>query len=155
MPKWCREPYCWLVIAPPLAAVLAGFVTLALAIESYDGLVIDDYYKAGLEINQDLARDKRATALGLSARTQWDPAAREILLKIAGDQGAIPTKINVLVAYASRAGYDREFQLPVTPDGRYRLPFSAARPGRWDVQVHGHDWRLHDSVFVGATAAAP
>ncbi|RPI42555.1 MAG: hypothetical protein EHM59_17550, partial [Betaproteobacteria bacterium] len=49
---WYREPWPWLLMAAPAAAVLAGAVTLALAIQSYDGLVAEDYYKQGLAVNQ-------------------------------------------------------------------------------------------------------
>jgi uncharacterized protein len=35
---WHREPYVWLLIAIPAAAVLAGLITLALAIASEDAV---------------------------------------------------------------------------------------------------------------------
>lgn len=34
--RWYREPYVWLLILIPAAAVLAGLITLALAIASDD-----------------------------------------------------------------------------------------------------------------------
>ena len=49
---WYREFYVWLVIFFPVLAIVAGFYTLKLAIESDDGLVEDDYYKQGIEINR-------------------------------------------------------------------------------------------------------
>ena len=53
---WYREPLVWLLISFPLTAVIAGFFTLYLAIISSDGLVVDDYYHRGKEINKSLAR---------------------------------------------------------------------------------------------------
>jgi len=35
---WYREPYVWLLISIPAAAVLAGLITLALAIASEDAV---------------------------------------------------------------------------------------------------------------------
>ena len=51
---WFREPWVWLLIALPASAVLGGMVTIWIAVDSDDGLVVDDYYKRGLEINKKL-----------------------------------------------------------------------------------------------------
>ena len=55
---WYSHPYVWMVIAFPLAAVIAGFITLTLAIQSDTGLVVDDYYRKGQAINQIIERDQ-------------------------------------------------------------------------------------------------
>ena len=65
--NWKREPLVWMLIAIPLAAVIMGVVMLTLAIQSYSGLVVDDYYKKGKQINRVLARDRFAYELGLAA----------------------------------------------------------------------------------------
>ena len=49
---WYRHLWPWLLIAPPLAAVLGGAATLWLAIASDDGLVAKDYYKQGLAVSK-------------------------------------------------------------------------------------------------------
>ena len=63
---WYREPFVWLLIAIPLTAVIVGFVGLALAIRSDDGMVEDDYYRQGMAINRMLDRDKAAAAENLT-----------------------------------------------------------------------------------------
>lgn len=55
---WWQYPLVWMVIAGPAAVVVAGFVTLWLAIRTPDPVVTGDYYRRGIEINQTLARDK-------------------------------------------------------------------------------------------------
>ena len=69
---WYRQPWPWLLMLGPAVVVVAGFVTLWLAVKSSDGLVADDYYKQGLAINQTLARAERAKAMQLSARVRID-----------------------------------------------------------------------------------
>ena len=64
---WYREPLVWMVVAIPAAAVIAGAVLLVLANATWDGLVADDYYERGMQINRSLARDAEATRLGLEA----------------------------------------------------------------------------------------
>ena len=58
--NWKQEPMVWLLIAIPLSAVIMGVVIITLAINSYSGLVVDDYYKKGKHINRVIARDKCA-----------------------------------------------------------------------------------------------
>ena len=53
---WYREPWPWLLMAGPVAVVLAGIATTVLAVTTFDGLVADDYYKQGLGINRVIAR---------------------------------------------------------------------------------------------------
>lgn len=52
---WWRFGHVWLVIAGPAIVIVAGFVTLALALRTPDPLVADDYYRQGIEINKTLA----------------------------------------------------------------------------------------------------
>jgi hypothetical protein len=66
--NWKQEPLVWLLIAIPFSAVVMGVVMITLAIQSYSGLVVDDYYKKGKQINRVLARDRFAHELGLAAR---------------------------------------------------------------------------------------
>ncbi len=58
--KWYRLPIMWLVIAIPLAAVIVGSILLTISIQTFDGLVEDDYYKKGKEIDRVLKRDMAA-----------------------------------------------------------------------------------------------
>ena len=55
---WWRYGHVWLVIAGPAIVIVAGFVTLGIAIKSPDPVLAEDYYKRGLEINKTLAAEK-------------------------------------------------------------------------------------------------
>ena len=55
---WWQYGHVWLIIAGPAAVVVAGFVTLAIAIRTPDPVIADDYYKRGLDINKTLAAEK-------------------------------------------------------------------------------------------------
>ena len=69
---WYREPLVWMVLAIPATAVLGGVVMLVLANATWDGLVADDYYRRGMQINRSLARDAEAARLGLRAPAPLD-----------------------------------------------------------------------------------
>ncbi len=56
--SWWQYGHVWLIIAGPALVVVAGFITLAIAIRIPDPVVADDYYRRGLDINKTLAAEK-------------------------------------------------------------------------------------------------
>lgn len=141
---WYREPYVWLVIAIPALAVLGGMAMIVIAVVSDDGLVVDDYYKRGKEINRVLERDRVAATLQLSAAFSIDArnvAAVELRSAV---NAPLPQSVALNLAFATRAGIDQTVQLQrVSAAGRYAGELS--RPlidGRWHVQLQTERWRL-------------
>jgi hypothetical protein len=61
---WYKQFWPWFLMALPASAVVAGIATVVIAMTNPDGLVKDDYYKAGLGINRTLEREQQAAALG-------------------------------------------------------------------------------------------
>lgn len=64
---WWHYGYVWLIIAGPLLVIIAGFITLYLAIRTPDP-VIDDYYRKGMEINKTLNAERDGLAPAMQAR---------------------------------------------------------------------------------------
>ena len=60
---WWRYPMLWMVIAGLALVVVAGFVTLWLALSRPEALVSEDYYREGIEINKTLGDKKLMPAL--------------------------------------------------------------------------------------------
>jgi len=147
--RWYRVPFVWLVLLLPLAAVVASFVSLALAIRSDTGLVEDDYYKRGLEINRVLDRDRAAVAEGLESRLLLDDARHELLVSLSAHEDQnLPQNIELKLMHATRAGFDKTLILPRQSDGTYRAPLPDFVPGHWDVQLSAQNWRLVGSLFM-------
>lgn len=151
---WYRDPWRVLVAAPPVAAILAGLWTLWLATISWDGLVVDDYYKQGLEINQVLARDEKARALGLALAVAWTSAAQNepsgnLVLNCTGAGAAsLPPQIEVNLVHGTRAGFDKYLTVARVAPGRYRTEKIELAPGRWQVHVNASDWRLTSEFLI-------
>lgn len=57
---WYRHLWPWLVMAPPLASVIAGVAMIWIAIATNDGLVTPDYYREGIQINERLSAEQAA-----------------------------------------------------------------------------------------------
>ena len=51
---WWKFGHVWLIISGPVIVIIAGFVTLWLAISRPDPVVAEDYYRQGVEINKTL-----------------------------------------------------------------------------------------------------
>jgi hypothetical protein len=55
---WWRYGYVWFILAGPAAVIVAGFITLVIAIRMPDPVLAEDYYRRGLNINKTLAAEK-------------------------------------------------------------------------------------------------
>ncbi|MDZ7737079.1 MAG: FixH family protein [Gammaproteobacteria bacterium] len=144
--KWYREFYVWLLIFFPVMSIFMGITTIVLAISSYDGLVVDDYYKRGMAINEVLAREEKAGQLGLSSSLNIDESDGRIAVHLsADDRFSYPERINVQFMHATRAGYDQSLKLVRTSDGLYQGAIPSLPAGRWHVEISAGDWRLLDS----------
>lgn len=147
--SWRREPMVWMLIAVPAAAVVMGLITLTLAIRSYDGLVADDYYKRGLEINRSIERDARAVQLGLTADIELLGAAGRLRVALGTPRGfTAPESLRLKFVYAMRGAEDREIALADAGGGHYEAELPPLGPGRWYLELAGTDWRLNGVISL-------
>ncbi|HET9664154.1 MAG TPA: FixH family protein [Burkholderiales bacterium] len=140
---WYREPWPWLLMAGPAIVVVAGAVTMWLAIHGNDGLVADDYYKRGLAINQVLARDQAARAHGYTADVAFDFNHGRVRVALAGD--ALPPALLLSLTHPTRAAEDRIVPLARVAAGAYEGVLHPPASGRWRLSVEDarRTWRLN------------
>ena len=139
---WYREPWPWFLISLPATAVIAGLTTVWIAFQSADGLVVGDYYKAGLAINQTLARDEAARALALTASLQHADGA--LALTLTGRLPAYPDQLTLTLAHPTRQGMDQTLLLSHAGGGLYRASMPIMTAGKWHAQLAdtASTWRL-------------
>lgn len=142
---WYRHPFVWLLIAIPGLAVVMGAITLSLAILSYDGLVVDDYYRQGLEINRSLARDRLAERLGLACDLRLTEGSVEARLSWQDEDFSPPAELQLGLFHATRQGFDKRISLSRLSTAVYVGRIDALAPGRWHAQIEAGNWRLQDS----------
>lgn len=152
--RWHQEPLVWLVIAIPALTVFAGLTTVVVANHTADTVVVDDFRKDGLAINQDPRRDEAARRLGVSAEITAADAALRVAL--APGRAAAPSKLVVLLSHATRAEHDRMVTLERGADGEYRAAIAPLPAGHWYVEISPADreWRLTSDFRDRALALA-
>lgn len=147
--EWYRQPMVWLVIAIPLAAVVMGVTTIILAVVSDDGMVADDYYRRGLEINQSLERDRMAARHGLNAVVMIDMDGKLVHARLRA-KGAFrfPDRIRLSLSHATQSGLDLSLTLTQTASQSYQAGLPELSLGRWYIQLHSGEWRLNGDLQV-------
>jgi len=136
---WYREPWPWFLMAGPAIVVVAGVVTVWLAVASDDGLVAQDYYRRGLMINKVLGRVEAGARAGLSATVSLREGEVTVVVEgLAEEPGSLRLTLN----HPTRAGFDRSLQLDRVTPATYRGRVDGLLPGKWLVAVETTDWRL-------------
>ncbi len=146
---WYEHRWPWLLMLGPFVVLLAGFYTGYLAYSQPDALVVGDYYKKGKAINQDLRRDRAASALGLAAALRYDAARAVLVGKI--DSHGKPYAAPLLLHLAHATQPEKDIKLAVQPDaeGNFSAPLAMFERTRWQVLAENdkRDWRL-DGTWI-------
>lgn len=156
---WYKQPWPWILIALPATAVIAGFITLWLAIVSFDGFVSnEDVHRAkvgqGYEI--DHSRSEKARALGLSGVLLIDPDNQGFTLRLDASEGTVlPPALMLTLQQPAHGQGDQLLVLTSTENPReYRA--RAFQPlgvgGRWQLQLEDESraWRLKGNISLPA-----
>ena len=148
---WYREPWPWFLMAGPGLVVVAAIATAVIAFRGADGLVADDYYKQGLGINRQLARDQAARDLALAGELRLLPGAVRVTLHATS---ALPDRITVRFAHHSRASEDRVVHPARNAQGAWEAPLGDLPAGRWRAIVETAQWRVSAQIDTRTAQAA-
>lgn len=143
-PPWYRQFWPWFLMALPASAVVAGIITIVIAVNNPDELVDDDYYKSGLAINRVLDREQRAASLNIHASVAWEPATGQIVLQL---RSSAPPDNRLLLTLLHPTLADRDLAIPLLHQGQGRYAGLLDSPpiaGNWHLILTPEDkaWRL-------------
>jgi len=136
-------------MVPPVGAVIGGILTIMLAVQSPHALVVDDYYKEGLAINQQKYRLDTAKAEHLSALLRSDGNHLELALN--GDVQAGDGDLTLQFIHATRAELDQSIQLTTLGGGKFTAPTPALPAGIWYLRLRPADmnWEIGARIQAG------
>ena len=147
--SWYKQPLVWMLIIPPLTAVIAGIATIIIAVKTDDGLVKDDYYSHGKNINRTITRDKAAADLKLKATLLFDYTNNTVMATITSDEGySLPDYIDTDLLHATRSGNDRKISLQRTPGGKFFSVIPQLAEGHWIIQMSADNWRMSGHLYI-------
>lgn len=149
---WYRQFWPWFLIALPAISVAFSVATLVVAIRHADSLVRDDWYKAGLGVNRDLALERAAAQRGLAATLV--PTAADLEVRVVGRDLDPGTQLVLLLAHPTDAARDQTLALRADDAGIYRASLDAPLRGPWYAALTpaGGGWRLSARVDFDAPA---
>ena len=139
---WYKQFWPWFLISLPLSAVIAGITTLFIAMDKPDGLVVDDYYKEGLGINRELAREQMAKQLDIGA--QLHISNNQLTLQLNGKM-PLPEKLSIYFIHPTKAEDDKHWTLIKNNQNQYTAMISSLAGVNWYIKiksVQGH-WSLN------------
>jgi hypothetical protein len=140
---WYREPWPWILMAGPFAAVVGGMITAWIAVTHSDPLVVDNYYKEGLAINRAIARDEAAARAGYRAQIMVSEDRSRVRVYLTG-ASPLPEAIRLRFVHPTRADRDRTLELKGRQTGWYEGQLGLQEAPRWQIQLEDADrsWRL-------------
>lgn len=154
---WYRQGWPWFLILLPASVVVAALFTLGIAIRNDDSLVSDDYYKDGLAINRELAKDRFALARGLSATLSYHTDTQGVELTLTGSIDA-PQRLRLDVVHPTDSGRDLQLRLHRVSDGSFAgrspNPITGKRYLKLESDADASPWRLRGTLHVDADGTA-
>lgn len=157
---WYKHPWPWILIALPATAVVAGMITLWLAVVSFDGMVkSEDVHRAkvGQGYEVDDSRTQAARQLQLSATLQPDEDAMGVTLHLKGAPDmAMPPMLMLTVQQPAHEQLDQALVLmPTGQAGEYKARTTQAfGNGRRLLLLEDESraWRLQGTISFPAEA---
>lgn len=144
---WYKNPWVWLVIFFPLLAVVAGIATVIITSQNQPEMVVDDYYKKGKAINQELTLYNKAEEIGISLQLK----SQGELIEVKANQ-ALPA-IKLRMIHSTLAELD--FAAILTPNANGSLSASLDKEiaGKWEAVLMPMDesWKVRNIVVFPTT----
>lgn len=131
---WYREPIAWSLLAGPIVVVFASFATYYIAAKHSDPMVVDDYYKQGLHINQDLARSQAAVKLGLKAEAMFNSDMTAVRVVLQGP-AHMPETLTLRLLHPTLAHHDQSIVLKRSSDGLYEASMKPFAAKHWYIHL--------------------
>jgi len=147
---WYRQFWPWFLIGILVWAVITGLTTVYIAFSTFDGVVVDDYYKQGLMINRVLERDRQARALNLEAVVSMDLSAHRVRVRLLADKAPeVVPELHLQLLHPTRGNLDLSVVLEGDGRGDYTAPLPEGLvAAHWHVILEpgNREWRLHGRI---------
>lgn len=141
---WYRQFWPWFLIALPGSVVVAGLSTVYIAYRYSDDLVVDSYYKNGLAINIEIAKQQAAADMGVEATLRI--MEQHVQIRLAGD--VHQDTLQLQLSHPLEADRDFGITLDKVAKGLYDgdIPALVSPNWHWIITSDDGSWRLDGSL---------
>lgn len=152
-PPWYRQFWPWFLFGLPAVVVVAGLTTWWIAATHSDHLVADDYYKDGLAVNREMAKEAVARQLGIQA--ELETTAGLIRVRLVGRNTALA--LQLFLSHPFDANQDQRLRLAQVDEGIYESDWADNPQQRWLWQLEplavpaSEHWRIDGELSILAT----
>lgn len=151
-----RHKWFWIIISPILMVWVACAITITIALNNKDDVVIGNYYKEGLLVNEKNEQQRLAESLGIQGELAFEFFVAEVVLRFSADSAPAdhvwPEIITLTLSHPAFAAQDETIELqaiqrddnyvyvgdvPQTLEGRWYwhlLPREGAEQSLWKLK---------------------
>jgi hypothetical protein len=133
---WYKQFWPWFIIALPATAVIASSHLVYTAINNKPEMVLTNYYKEGMAINEEISTEKLADTLDINADLIVIDNTIEVRLR--GRLAKPPANITLVFQHPIEVARDMTVVAVRGADDVYRTT-TAIAPFRWYVSIEGID----------------
>lgn len=144
---WHAEPWVWFIISLLTVTFCWGGVRLYTVFTHKDSVVIDDYYKRGKSINQDMTRTRAAREQNIEANIIIDDLIGEVRVSVTGKPDQWPQKL--ILRFLSPVFADRDITITLqrTVTGDYVEQLQDLVSGRYYLQLETDDKAIPEEGY--------
>jgi uncharacterized protein len=145
---WWKEPMVWLVAGLPATAVVASFTTYYIAATNPDPLVNLDNPKFVVAPDNEIARERRAAALGIVG--EMVIVEGNVSMRLSGRLNTMPASLEWILMDATQAVPEVRVQLQGDGNGLFMGRISETLSGnkQWILEPSDQVWRLAGGLVL-------
>lgn len=139
---WYKQLWPWLIITPPLAAVLGGIATIVIAVKNQDSLVIEKTRKLGKVVTTATQLHENATQMQIIAHLFIQPKTGTVAVELEGDQQS--SQLLLQIAHPTLEEEDRHCSMIQEQDKIFRCQIEPLTAKRWKLRLASDEtnWAL-------------
>lgn len=147
--KWYQQFWPWFLILLPASVVVASIATIYIASQHADSLVVDDYYKNGLTINQDLSLYKNARELNIKAELIFHKNG-QIIVEFDQAPHLDTQQLTLLISHPTLPDEDRRLVLHRQNSLRFTAQTENLSSGYRDIQLSSSrpPWKIGRRIRI-------
>ena len=139
--------YIIIIVSACLLALGATIGTIVVGSRSFEGIVVDKPYEAGLAWDQE-RRNQESLGWSVGLQETTFKTGKNDLVVIVRDKNGAPLSdavVSVAVSRPSTRAFDRTYRTVVQPNGRYLAAIDLPLYGNWGVLVEVSRKKEHTS----------